>query len=499
MLRFFFGSLAAFARALRGIAELHPAAISMTWKYSTWPRRLTSSRAARLLLAAVCAGGLALAALAAPAARAASIGVTTTADDTLVNGNCTLREAIIAANTDTAVDACPAGSGADTISLPAGTYTLAIAGTNEDAALTGDLDITKPLTLRGAGKGNSIIDAAGIDRVFQVTDGPTVIKGVRITGGSAGGTLGGGIFLDNGDLTLDDVRVTGNVGNVGGIRVDPFTSLTIVDSRLDSNAGASAGGLQISGSATVVIANSDISGNTSSVSYAGIANFGTLTLTNSTISGNSANQDGGGVYSSGTTSLYNVTIANNTADLTGSAGGDGGGIFVASGTFSAKNSIIGANFDNSSTGAVHPDCSGTLTSAGHNLIEDTAGCTITGVATGNLTGLAPLLDSLRNNGGRSFTQALQAGSPAINAGAPANGCTDQNNNLLGTDQRGFARSGRCDIGAYEANSPGPATATPTHTFTPTPTSTRPPVDGATATPVSDAPPPHTLSLPLILN
>jgi len=42
-----------------------------------------------------------------------------TADDTLVNGNCTLREAIIAANTDTAVDACPAGSGADEIQLPA--------------------------------------------------------------------------------------------------------------------------------------------------------------------------------------------------------------------------------------------------------------------------------------------------------------------------------------------------------------------------------------------
>ena len=42
----------------------------------------------------------------------------------MTNGNCTLGEAISAANTDTAVDACAAGNGRDIIQLPAGTYTL---------------------------------------------------------------------------------------------------------------------------------------------------------------------------------------------------------------------------------------------------------------------------------------------------------------------------------------------------------------------------------------
>jgi CSLREA domain-containing protein len=58
-------------------------------------------------------------------AAATVITPSTTADDLTNNGNCTLREAVKAADTDTAVDACPAGSGADVISLQAGTYTLA--------------------------------------------------------------------------------------------------------------------------------------------------------------------------------------------------------------------------------------------------------------------------------------------------------------------------------------------------------------------------------------
>jgi CSLREA domain-containing protein len=48
-------------------------------------------------------------------------------------GDCSLREAIIAANASTSVP--------DTISLPPGIYTLTRAGANEDAAATGDLDI----------------------------------------------------------------------------------------------------------------------------------------------------------------------------------------------------------------------------------------------------------------------------------------------------------------------------------------------------------------------
>ena len=74
-------------------------------------------------------------------ARAANITVTTTDDELNADGDCSLREAIQAANTDAAVDACAAGSGPDTSTPPAGAYTLSIAGAGEDAIATGDLTI----------------------------------------------------------------------------------------------------------------------------------------------------------------------------------------------------------------------------------------------------------------------------------------------------------------------------------------------------------------------
>jgi uncharacterized Zn-binding protein involved in type VI secretion len=52
------------------------------------------------------------------------------------------------------------------------------------------------------------------------------------------------------------------------------------------------------------------------------------------------------------------------------------------------------------------------------------------------------LGGLADNGGPTFTHALLAGSPAINAGDPA-ACP-------ATDQRGTARTATCDIGSYEA-------------------------------------------------
>jgi plastocyanin len=96
-------------------------------------------------------------------------------------------------------------------------------------------------------------------------------------------------------------------------------------------------------------------------------------------------------------------------------------------------------------------------------------CNLLGDLTGNITNMSAWLGSLQDNGGPTFTHALLANSPAINAGDPA-GCTDQNEVVLGMDQRGFVRNGVCDMGAYEYNSIGTATATTTPlppTVTPT--------------------------------
>ena len=96
------------------------------------------------------------------------------------------------------------------------------------------------------------------------------------------------------------------------------------------------------------------------------------------------------------------------------------------------------------------DCAGPLDSLGYNLIEATTNCSISGAATGDITGSDPKLEPLRNNGGLTLTESPFSGSLAINAGeTPA--CTGPTGTPLITDQRGFPRdfNGRCDIGALE--------------------------------------------------
>ena len=111
---------------------------------------------------------------------ASVITVDTTTDDLTVNNNCTLREAIQAANTDSPVDGCAAGSGADEIVLGLGLYRLSISGWGEDNNATGDLDVTESLTITGIGSDFSHIAAFDIDRVLDIQYGveTVVISGV---------------------------------------------------------------------------------------------------------------------------------------------------------------------------------------------------------------------------------------------------------------------------------------------------------------------------------
>ncbi len=120
-------------------------------------------------------------------------------------GQCTLRSAIQAANASVGV--------ADTIILPAGTYTLTIPGAGENAAATGDLNITGlggALTITGAGAATTIIDGGALDRVFETRVGANVtISGVTIRNGNNIVGLGGGIHVGNGTtVTLNNAVVT---------------------------------------------------------------------------------------------------------------------------------------------------------------------------------------------------------------------------------------------------------------------------------------------------
>ena len=98
----------------------------------------------------------------------------------------------------------------DTIVIPPGIITL-ITFANEDANVTGDLDIHKDLTIQGAGAGSTVLDGGGGDRVIDIFAPATVmISNVTIRNGGFGSRGGGGI-RNAGTLTLIDGTVSGNL------------------------------------------------------------------------------------------------------------------------------------------------------------------------------------------------------------------------------------------------------------------------------------------------
>src|SRR5438874_3229095 len=172
-------------------------------------------RTRRWMVAVATAAGMILSC---SSAHAETITVNTTADELLTDGNCSLREAIQAANTDTAIDTCAKGSGADLVVVPAGSYdfSAALAG-SEDNGLQGDLDIKPPMTILGAGAVATTVDAESLDRVFDVVANvPVTIAGMTIRGGKAppffmGITMGVGAGVQSvGDLTLSGDLITDN-------------------------------------------------------------------------------------------------------------------------------------------------------------------------------------------------------------------------------------------------------------------------------------------------
>lgn len=284
--------------------------------------------------------------------------------------------------------------------------------------------ITKSVAVVGAGA-----DATTVDRndpscycgpVFHIASGAVVsLSAITITNGTsrghAGGAWGAAGIANFGRLTIEDCRIVDNISDHGaGIGNDAAAVLFVDRTTIVRNLAYHAGG--------------------------GIENYGTATLRNSTVSGNRADE-GAGIYNRGNLTLINSTVANNVADV-----GAGLDNFA---TLSVGHSIVAGNV--AATGA---DCAGTITSLGHNLIGDSASCTITGDLTGNILDQLSYIGQLAGHGGPTETHVLLPWSPAIDAGDPV-GCG------LSVDQRQQPR-GRdgdcdllavCDIGAYEADCP----------------------------------------------
>ncbi|EKD79223.1 MAG: polymorphic membrane protein, partial [uncultured bacterium] len=455
--------------------------------------------------------------LAAGSARAATFTVTKSADTldgSCSASDCSLREAIAAANT---------ASGTDTVAIPAGTYTLTITGNGEDDNATGDLDVTTTMSITGAGSGTTTINANGAttsDRALHVTStGTLTLSDVTLTGGGLiTNGVGGGAFANESTATLDSVSVTSstsgaNGGGVGGGGIYNAGTLTVSNTTISSNSvtadddnsySNAGGGLYVeNGTVTITdttisgnTANNDgsttafgggiyflagtlnlnrvtVSGNTSGANGGGIyapSSVTTVNITNSTIANNTANSYGGGIitggYTTSVTTIAHSTIVNNTADTNVDATGGGGGIYVENGnasqtaTFNIQGTLVSGNSAGSGTG---PDCdthsAESIISLGYSWVRDTTDCDklVTNGAT-DTTDENPLLSSagLANNGGNTNTVALQSSSGAVDA-VPTASCDDAAGDPLTQDQRGLTRpeDSSCDIGAYELDQTSP--------------------------------------------
>lgn len=354
--------------------------------------------------------------------------------------DCTLREAVIAANHH---------PGRDSVVLSAKRpYLLSVSPTGSDGATSGDLNVTDPISIRHDGRGQAVIDAQQIDRVlFQDTatkpERYTKLSRLVIRGGKTLGT-GGGVQLGFGLLGLDHSTVTGNqAGNDGGGIFASSGELTLTDSSVTGNLSGGRGGGVFAATDTTIegsTLSANQSFNTSSFEGGGGLSFegSQLKMVNDTVAQNKATAEGGGIDSSGPSTLNDVTITANASDSDNTGGGPAGGVFASGSAFSIANSIIEGNSVGSSASA--PDCRGTFTSGGHNLVNDTIGCDGFD-APGDFMSPDPMLGPLHANGGPTKTVALEPGSPAI-----GNGDTHSS---AGGDQRGFKRDSHPDIGAYE--------------------------------------------------
>jgi CSLREA domain-containing protein len=324
--------------------------------------------------------------------KSATYTVTKTADtsDGTCDSDCSLREAIAAANASPQNDIINFNIPTTDSGCSGGVCVITLSSqlTINSASSSGNLII------RNIGGSQKIeISGGNAVRVFEVASGGNLtINSLTIKNGSASGGFGGGI-LNNGTLTVFSSTITGNSSSGGG-------------------------GIANSNGTTAFIVNSTISGNSAGNS-GGIFNMGGATLT-----------------------LVNSTIVNNTASsLTG-----GGGVWNV-GTANARNTIIANN--SASSG---PDFKGTLTSQGYNLIGNTTDTTIIGDTTGNILNQDPKLAPLGDYGGLTKTHALLLGSPALNAGNNSLATDPTTFGIqLATDQREATRiaGGTVDIGAYE--------------------------------------------------
>lgn len=345
--------------------------------------------------------------------------------------------AILAIPTAASADTIPVTSNADS---GAGSLRAALAGAGNGDTITvpamaitltsGELPVTKSVTIKGAGARLTTVSGNDSSGVFDVQTAGVTIEDLMITKGKVGGE-GGGVFTNSG-ITLSHVAIVAN------------------------NAGGTGGGVYDTGAPPLVIDHSLVAHNEAPTGSAGGIYFSGgpgSSITNTTVAANIAAGAAGGIYfeASGLTLNFDALVGN----ILTAAGGQGGNFRVGSSLSMTMGNTIVAGGVATNGGDCYLGSSANWTSLGHNA-EDTdptpdeggpSTCQFYFTGPGDRTKLNLQLGSLQNNGGPTDTIAPQAGSPVLNEAASASCPAD--------DQRGVSRpqGTGCDIGAVELSTP----------------------------------------------
>jgi hypothetical protein len=337
-------------------------------------------------------------------------------------------------------------------------------GTLSDRLLHVLPGVTATLTNLVISGGNAFTNGVGIDNAGELhLTSVTVQQNTAIDGG--------GIYNEaTGTLFVNDSTLSGNHAALGsgGALYNSGTASIDHSSIVQNTATGGGGGILNKG--ILFVSFSTVAGNAGGNGVGGgISNYsdtsgtptpGFATVTASTISGNSVQYGGGGIINSATMIVENTTISGNSTGFTGVSGGGVYNSFAGSAspvltlrrvTLKDNTMVGGPSAIYKGSGAdlrlegtiVSGGCSGsaTITSFGHNLDEGTS-CGLAG--SGDLTGVGNAkLGPLAQGTGPTATHVPLFDSPAIDVGGTV--C------VTPTDQRGVARpqGAECDIGAVE--------------------------------------------------
>ena len=331
-----------------------------------------------------------------------------------VDASCTLEQAIQAANNNTAIGGCAAGTGADTIVLPVGVVTLTqpFAGNPAfDSNGTGLPHITSEITIAGQGPGSTIVyraEGSPSFRFFRVRppSGHLTIRDLLLRGGHSGNAPGGAI-LDESITTIDNVYFDLNEASHEGGAVYGNGKTTIRASQFTNNKSVGWGGAARLAAGTVE--RTTFSNNFTTFT-GGALYLGSGAVTESVFAANRVNNDGGALSAGpGPVTAARLTMIGNTA-------ANGGAIVPGTGTFTLIDSLLKSNQATGHGGAIM-----TIATAGPKL--NVVGSTFQQNIAGNNGGAIHIVSpaTLRNT-------TLYANTAAGNGGGLyVNGNTDLQN------------------------------------------------------------------------